>query len=142
MIYKTHKDVYYTVAGKLNLDDEVIRTIGDFYWEGISDMISNFKKRQIYLNKLGVLTIRKAQSWRYINHIPKIEQMMRGAKRSEEAIRVSMENAEIKRQRIMVLLDEWEEIKKEREKYKEKKYAYRDLQKQIKDMGGVEEQPI
>ncbi len=142
MIYKTHKDVYYTVAGRMNLDDELIRKVGDFYWQDISDRIARFEHRQIYLNKLGTLTMRKAKFQSYLKNMGSIERLMRSTNRSEESIKLALENAEIKKVRVQKLLDEWEEIKKIREKYYEKKYAYRDLQKHRKNMGGVEEQPI
>lgn len=142
MIYKTHKDVYLTVSERYGIDLEMVRLMGDFYYNDVSERVAKLDKREMYLNKLGSLKFRKAKSLRFIERIPKIELMMRALDRSEESIKNAMDNAYWMKGRMEILNDEWEFIRQEYHKHKEKKYAYRDLQKQKADMGGVEKPSI
>lgn len=142
MIYKTHKDVYLTVSERYGIDLDIIKMVGDFYYNDISERVAGLKHREMYLDKLGSLKFRKAKSLRFIERIHKIELMMRALNRSEEAIQNAMNNAYWMKERMEILNEEWEAIRLKYHEYKEKKYAYRDLQKQKDDMGGVEESNI
>lgn len=142
MIYKTHKDVYKTISEKLNIDYNIIKSVGDFYWEDISDRISEFKNREIYINRLGVFRFRKLESTKYISYIDKIESFMRRLNRSEESIQKAIEDANEKKRKMEVLIEEWIEIVNESRKYKEARNANRNIQKQNLNMGGSKEQII
>jgi len=142
MIYKNHKDVYLTVSARYDLDFDLVRLIGDFYWADISNNIEKFKHRELYVNKLGSFRFRKKESLDYLSKADRIELMMRSNNRSEEAIEETLTNLMYMKERMEILSQEWEDIRLEYHKYKEKKYAYRDFQKQKADMGRIEESNI
>jgi len=139
MIYKTHKDVYRSTAGKMNLDEDIVKTIGDFYWSDISNLIRNFSHREIYINKLGIFRFRKLASINYIKRIPKIEPLLRGGNRSEEVIQLALERASFRKERMEILIKEWDEIVLEYKKHKEDRNAKRDIQEQKANLGGSKE---
>lgn len=139
MIYKNHKDIYNSVSGKLNIDFEVIRSIGDCFWNDVTSRIDNLENREMYLNKLGIFRFRKLASVRYIENSAKSERLLRALGRSEEIITEALTKIKIRTDRMEVLIKEWEDVVNEQRKYKEKKYAYRNLQEQKANMGGVKE---
>lgn len=128
MIYKTHKDVYRSVSGSMNIDEEIIKAAGDFYYSDIVDRVADFKNREIYLNKLGILRFRKAASLRWMSNAPKIERIMRGNNRSEESIVETLSTIDEKRIKMQVLVDEWDVIMAEYKKHKEDRRANRNIQ--------------
>lgn len=142
MIYKTHKDIYQTVAARYGIDLDAVTLIGDFYWADISDRIKNFTNREIYVNKLGIFRFRKAASLRFMERIDLVENMMRGKNRSEESIQDYRERAAEKKRRMEILNEEWKFVMEKYYECKERKNAYRNLQEQKVDMGGVEKQSI
>lgn len=139
MICKTHKDVYKTVAGKLNLDDDIIKSIGDFYWSDVSSRVENFSNRELYINKLGVFRFRKLASLKYLENIKRVEPMMRNLNRSEETIQITLVALEEKKKKIEVLIKDWEFVIGEYKKHKEIRNDYRNLQEQKANMGRSEE---
>lgn len=142
MIYKTHKDVYETVSGRLNLDYEIIRSIGDFYWGDVARRFESLENREMYLSKLGIFRFRKLASVKYIQNSAKSEMLLRSLGRSEEIISEALRKIKERTDRMEILIKEWQDITEQQKKYKEKKYAYRDLQEQKANMGGVEEPNI
>lgn len=128
MIYKTHKDVYRSVSGSMNIDEEIIKAAGDFYYSDIVDRVVDFKNREIYLNKLGILRFRKAASLRWMNNAPKIEKVMIANNRSKESIVETLNTIDEKRIKMQVLIDEWNVIMAEYKKHKEDRRANRNIQ--------------
>jgi hypothetical protein len=128
MICKTHKDIYNSVSGKMNIDENIVKSIGDFYYKDISERISDFKNREIYINKLGVFRFRKAASLRWMKGVLTVEKTMKAKNRTEESIKETLEKVESKKVKMQVLVDEWNEIIAEYKKHKEQRRANRDIQ--------------
>lgn len=127
MIYKTHKDIYNSVSGNMNIDEEIIKAAGDFYYSDVVSRVTNFDNREIYLNKLGIFRFRKAASIRWMKVVSGVEKTMRGNNRSEESIKETLTKIEEKRNKMQILVDEWDRIMAEYRKHKEDRRASRDI---------------
>lgn len=129
MIYKTHKDIYKRLASKLNLDESIIQTIGDFYYEDIKNRMESFSHREIYINKLGSIKFRKAESLRWMKNARNTERLLIAVGREEEKIKQIMDGIDQKSAKMMILVNEWDDIIKEHKEHKKNLDAYRDIQK-------------
>lgn len=144
MIIRNHRDVYKKVADKLDIDYETIKLIGDFTWGDLHSRIEEFQNREIYVYGLGSFKFRKKKTDEYIARAPKLRETLSRFKKSEEVIQAAEQRMKERLEKIKPLMDEWNKLIEEKEKFKSVRQEYdnRNLQEQKGDLGGTKEQSI
>lgn len=124
IIVKGVKDIYDRAAERLGIDADRIASVANFTWDDLNKRISNLQHREIYVLGLGTFTLRKLFSERFISNIgiTKINKYARNEykriyKPTEEKIKKDLETKE----KLLPLIDEWNQIKYDREKFNERK---------------------
>lgn len=144
MRIKNHKDVYRRVAENKNIDPKIVEALGTFIYEDLERRVANFEHRDIYVLRLGTFIFRQKKAKDVFGYLENMREAL-AAKypdKKEEILR----EYDIRTKRIQDLIDEWDEINRERNEFKLKRDGQRPttryFQEPIKDMGGPEEQGL
>lgn len=142
MILKTHKDAYKNVASKLELNEDLITLIGNFIYEEFGKTLDNFEHRENYMLGLGVFRFRKKKSLEYMKKVENIKEKMLQMGRPIEQGEKAEERLKPKIEKMMKLVEDWDELMAEKERFKIRKQKYyvdRDFQEQNPDLGRTKE---
>lgn len=144
MIIKNHKETYRIVGEKLEIDYEIVRSIGDFIYDDLGKRIEDFKHREIYVYCLGAFRFRRKKTEEYIERALKAREFMTRVKRPEEQIQLAERRIEEKIIKMRILISEWDQLMEAKTKFKIRKKEYVDgnLQEQKGDLGGTKESSI
>lgn len=138
MIIKNYKQIFNNVAEELNVDKSLVEKVVEFTWNDLNNSISNFKKREVYVYKLGTFRFRKARAERYIRSNPHLFDFL--SKTAEERKQfLSVKTWYSKANAMQTLLEESIEILKERNEFKRKRdeSINGSIQEPVEDMGGT-----
>jgi hypothetical protein len=144
MIIKTYKQVYDKVAEQLGIDRKIVEKVGDYTWNDLNNIVDNFKRRDVYVSKLGCFRLRKKKVESYISKNAKFMIPLAVLTNDEIKMRMSVNTWYSKAVSMQRLLDEWNKIAEEKREFKRKRdeSIARNIQKPLEDLGGVKEQSI
>lgn len=144
MIIKNHKETYKIVGEKLEVDYEIVRSIGDFIYDDLGKRIEDFKHREIYVYCLGAFRFRRKKTEEYIDRVNHIRETMIKLKRPIEQINLAEVRIKEKVSKMKLLIDEWDKLMEAKSKFKIRKKEYVDgnLQEQKGNLGGTKEPSI
>lgn len=138
MIIKSYKEAYDKVSEKLGINRKIVEMVASAMWNDLNFNIANFKKRQMYVPKLGVFTFRKIKAEKYLNEETYLRNLdsLKIKDKEKCLIHYRERSTDMKR-----LVDEWELILEEKRQFKNKvnESTKGDIQKQVEDMGRVKE---
>ena len=142
MIIPNHKTIYENVGKKMDIDPSIVEAVGQFTWGDLNERISTFANREIYMLKLGTFKFRKVKGENCLKGLKKsIAIVNNNPTYTEEEREMYIGNILRKINGIEKLVEEWNQIIKERKEFKDEQ-SRRDIQKQELDLGRVEEQSI
>lgn len=143
MIVKNHKDIYKTTAELLGLDVELVSLVGNYTWEELGNMITNFTDREIYVLKLGSFRFRKAKAQRYMENVDKMMEKLKLRNMPEESKVEMFRLIRMKKEKMQFLIKEWDDIAEDRRRFKrEVNESKGNIQEQEVDLGGDKEQDV
>lgn len=144
MIITGPKVIYNKVAERLNIKYSLVEKVGNHVFEDVNKRIATFEDRELYIYKLGMFRFRKIKSERFISRLDGLEDRLRASGVSEENIEKALNSAFEKKDKMLVLLEQWDKILEEKMEFKIKRNESLsgDIQKQETDLGGVEKQDV